>query len=100
MLFRSGITYHATGAESITQPDVAAAIAKVSGKPVKFTASTEAQQRAGLEAAGLPAHLIKGIICFGAAGRAGAFDVVTGDVQRLSGKAPARLEQYLYEALS
>ena len=82
-----GITYHATGPVSISQAEIADAIAEASGKPVRFTAMTEAQQRAGLEAAGLPPAVVQIIVGFQAALRAGAFDLVTSDVARLSGKA-------------
>jgi NAD(P)H dehydrogenase (quinone) len=95
----AGITYHATGVASVSQPEIAEIIAKVTGKPIGFAPMTEAQQRAGLEAAGLPPTVINGIIGFGAAGRAGAFDLVTGDVRRLSGKAAGTVEDYLRETL-
>lgn len=81
-----GITYHATGPVSVGQPEIAAAIAKVSGKPVAFRAIADAEQRAGLEAAGLPAFIVNIVAGFQAALRAGAFDLVTGDVERLSGR--------------
>lgn len=81
-----GITYHATGPVSISQPEIAAAVAKASGKPVAFAPIAGEQQRAGLEAAGLPAALVNIFFGFQVALRAGAFDLVTGDVERLSGK--------------
>ncbi len=81
-----GITYHATGPVSIGQPEIAAAIAQASGKTVAFAPITGPQQRAGLEATGLPAALVDIFFGFQTALRAGAFDLVTGDVERLSGK--------------
>lgn len=90
-----GITYHATGPVSITQAEIADAIAKAAGKPIAFVEMSEAQQRAGLEAAGLPPVLVNMIGGFQAALRAGAFDLVTGDVARLSGKAALSLSQVL-----
>jgi NAD(P)H dehydrogenase (quinone) len=81
-----GITYHATGPVSIGQQEIAEAIGKAAGKPIVFTELTEAQQRAGLEAAGLPGFLVDAFAGFQAALRAGAFDLVSGDVGRLSGK--------------
>ena len=95
-----GITYHATGPVSVTQSEIAATIAKVSGKPVAFHAITEADQRAGLEAAGLPAFIVNIIAGFQAALRAGAFDLVTGDVERLSGKRAQSPSDFLMRALS
>ena len=94
-----GITYHATGPVSITQAEIADAIAKASGKSIAFREMTAAEQRAGLEAAGLPPSLVTGIAGFQAALRAGAFDLVTGDVARLSGKAAESPVEFLSRAL-
>lgn len=95
----AGILYHATGPESLTQAEIADTLAKVSGKPVKFVETTEAQQRQGLEAAGLPPVLVNGIVGFYAAARAGAFDLVTHDVERLSGRPAKSLIKFLHGAL-
>jgi NAD(P)H dehydrogenase (quinone) len=94
-----GITYHATGPVSITQAEIADAIAKASGKSIAFREMTAAEQRAGLEAAGLPPSLVTGIAGFQAALRAGAFDLVTGDVARLSGKAAESPLEFLSRSL-
>jgi NAD(P)H dehydrogenase (quinone) len=95
----AGVTYHATGPVSMTQAEIADAIAKAAGKPIQFAEISEAQQRAGLEAAGLPPVLVAGIAGFQAALRAGAFDLVTGDVGRLSGKTAESPVQFLSRAL-
>ena len=94
-----GITYHATGPVSVTQAEIADAIAKATGKPIPFPAISEEQQRAGLEAAGLPPTVVSTIFGFQAALRAGAFDLVTGDVVRLSGKPAESPLQFLVRAL-
>jgi NAD(P)H dehydrogenase (quinone) len=94
-----GITYHATGPASVTQPEIADAVAKATGKPIPFLAISKEQQRAGLEAAGLPPAVVNTILGFQAALRAGAFDLVTGDVARLSGKLPESSLQFLVRAL-
>ena len=95
----AGITYHATGPVSVSQEEIADAIAKASRKPIGFSKMSEEQQRAGLEAAGLPPALVKGIAGFQAALRAGAFDLVTGDVARLSGKPAESPLQFFSRAL-
>lgn len=87
-----GITYHATGPASLAPEQVAAAIG------VNFTPITEAQQRAGLEAAGLPPFLVNGILGFHGAIRAGAFDLVTNDVERLSGRPAEPVAAFLGRA--
>lgn len=95
----AGITYHATGPVSITQAEIADTVAKVTGKPITFVQLSEDQQRAGLLAAGLPLPVVNTIAGFQAALRAGAFDLVTGDVGRLSGKAAQSPIQFLAGAL-
>jgi NAD(P)H dehydrogenase (quinone) len=94
-----GITYHATGPLSVTQAEIADAIGNASGKPIRFVEMTEAQQRAGLEAAGLPPGLVNTFAGFQAALRAGAFDLVTGDVARLAGKPAESPAQFLARTL-
>jgi NAD(P)H dehydrogenase (quinone) len=94
-----GITYHATGPVSVSQPEIAAALAAASRKPVAFQAITESAQRAGLEAAGLPAFLVDIFSGFQAALRAGAFDLVTGDVERLSGKRAQSPADFFAQAI-
>jgi NAD(P)H dehydrogenase (quinone) len=81
-----GITYHATGPVSISQAEIAEIAGEIAGKPVRFEPMTEAQQRANLSAVGLPPNLVNTFAGFQAALRAGAFDLVTGDVGRLTGK--------------
>ena len=95
----AGITYHATGPVSLTQAEIAEAIAEAAGKPIAFSEMSAEQQRAGLEAAGLPPALVSGIAGFQAALRAGAFDLVTGDVERLSGKPAESLSHFLGRTL-
>lgn len=94
-----GITYHATGPVSVSQPEIAKAIAEAGGRPVRFAEMTAAQQRAGLEAAGLPGPLVDLLFGFQAALRAGAFDLVTGDVERLSGKRAQSPAEFFTRAL-
>ncbi len=94
-----GITYHATGPVSVTQQEIADTIAKISGKQIAFSATTPEQQRAGLEAAKLPAFVVNSVVGFYAALRAGAFDLVTGDVGRLAGKAAESPVAFLGRAL-
>jgi NAD(P)H dehydrogenase (quinone) len=77
---------HATGPVSIGQPEIAETIAKAAGKQISFKEMTAAEHRASLEATAIPAPLVQIFAGFQAALRAGIFDLVTGDVGRLSGK--------------
>lgn len=91
----AGITYHATGPISVTQEEIADAMARATGKAIAFVKLSEGQQRAGLQAAGLPPFMVTSIAGFGAALRAGAFDLITRDVERLSGKPAESPAQFL-----
>jgi NAD(P)H dehydrogenase (quinone) len=82
-----GATYNATGPVSITQQQIAEIIAEISRTPVRFEALTLKQQEANLAAAGLPPFVAAIILKFQLAHRDGAFDLVSGDIGRLSGKS-------------
>jgi NAD(P)H dehydrogenase (quinone) len=96
----AGITYHATGSASLSHAEIAEAIAKASGKPVALSEMTPDQHRAALEAAGLPGFIINVVAGFQAALRAGSFDLVTGDVERLAEKPAQSLDEFLARALA
>jgi NAD(P)H dehydrogenase (quinone) len=81
-----GITYHATGPVSVTHAEVAAAVSRAAGKPVQFSPLTLEQWQAGLVTAGLPPALVDVLTRSQRAGSAGAFDLVTGDIGRLTGR--------------
>jgi NAD(P)H dehydrogenase (quinone) len=90
-----GLTYHASGPASLTAAQVADIIARAGRTSVQFSAITPAQLESGLTAAGLPPGIINAISRFQRALQAGAFDVVTGDVFRLSGREPEPVESFL-----
>jgi NAD(P)H dehydrogenase (quinone) len=85
----AGMAYHATGPVSLTAAELASAVGAAFGKSVSYTARTDEEERAGLAAAGLPAPMADVLARFQDASAAGLFDVVTHDVERLSGR-PAR----------
>lgn len=95
-----GITYHATGPVSITHAHIAEALSRIAGVPVEFSSLTIAQYEAGLAQAGLPASVIEALSRFQAASRDGAFDLVTGDVERLSGTPAQSLVDLLTTTLA
>jgi NAD(P)H dehydrogenase (quinone) len=81
-----GITYHATGPVSVTHAEVAATISRAAGTPVQFSPLTLEQWQAGLVTARLPPALVDVLTRSQRAGSAGAFDLVTGDIGRLTGR--------------
>jgi NAD(P)H dehydrogenase (quinone) len=94
-----GVTYHASGPASLTAAQIAGIVAKVGRTNVQFSAITVGQLESGLAAAGLPPVIIGAISRFQQALQLGAFDVVTGDVERLSGRHPESVEAFLSRSL-
>jgi len=90
-----GAIYSATGPKSFTGAERAAAATAFVGKPFGFVVVTEEQLRGGLAQAGLPEDLVNAIASIQSDYATGAFDVVTGDVEYLSGRAPRTLEDVL-----
>jgi NAD(P)H dehydrogenase (quinone) len=83
-----GAIYNATGPERLSGAERAALVAEITGRPLAYLVITKEQLRAGLAHAGLPAEVIHTVIDLQASFAAGAFDIVTGDVERLGGRPP------------
>jgi NAD(P)H dehydrogenase (quinone) len=94
-----GVTYHASGPASLTAAQISDIIAKVGRTTVQFSATTVGQLESGLAGFGLPPGIVNAISRFQQALQAGAFDVVTGDVARLSGRQPESVEDFLRRSL-
>src|SRR5262245_4675176 len=94
-----GVTYHASGPASLTAAQVADVIAKVGRTTVQYSAITAEQLESGLVGFGLPPGIVNAISKFQQALQVGAFDIVTGDVQRLSGRQPESVEEFLSRSL-
>ncbi len=94
-----GAIYNATGPVALTGAQRAAAVAELSGRPLRFVVSDEAPLRQGMAQAGLPEGLVNAVIDIEKSFVAGAFDVVTGDVARLAGREPRALRDVLGASL-
>jgi NAD(P)H dehydrogenase (quinone) len=95
----AGAIYNATGPERLSGAERAAAIADIAGRPVAFRVITEEQLRGALTQAGLPPAAINIVVSIQASFAAGAFDIVTGDVERLAGRPPKPFRDVLAGAL-
>jgi NAD(P)H dehydrogenase (quinone) len=95
----AGAIYNATGPERLSGAERASLIAEITGRPLAFRVITEEQLRAGLTQAGLPAGAVNIVASIQASFAAGGFDIVTGDVERLSGRPPKPLRDVLAGAL-
>jgi NAD(P)H dehydrogenase (quinone) len=95
----AGAIYNATGPERQSGAERARLIAEITGRPLEFRVITEEQLRAALTKAGLPPGAINTVVGIQASFAAGAFDIVTGDVERLGGRPPKPLRDVLAGAL-
>jgi NAD(P)H dehydrogenase (quinone) len=95
----AGAIYSATGPERLSGAERAGLIAEITGRPVAFRVITEEQLRAGLTKAGLPAGAVNTVVSIQASFAAGAFDILTGDIERLGGRPPKPLRDVLAGAL-
>jgi NAD(P)H dehydrogenase (quinone) len=95
----AGMVYQATGPVSLTAAELASAVGAAFGKSVSYTARTDEEERAGLTAAGLPAPMADVLARFQDASAAGLFDVVTHDVERLSGRSAQSPVDFIVAAL-
>jgi NAD(P)H dehydrogenase (quinone) len=91
----AGAIYSATGPERVSGAERARVIAEITGRPVAFRVIAEEQLRAGLTKAGLPAGAVNTVVSIQASFAAGAFDILTGDVERLGGRPPKPLRDVL-----
>jgi NAD(P)H dehydrogenase (quinone) len=95
----AGAIYNATGPERLSGAERAAVIGEIAGKPLPFKIITEDELRAGLTRAGLPAGAINIVVSIQVSFAGGAFDILTGDVERLGGRPPRPLRDVLGGAL-
>jgi NAD(P)H dehydrogenase (quinone) len=95
----AGAIYNATGPERLSGAERAGLIAAITGRPLAFRVITEEQLRAALSQAALPAGAVNIVVGIQASFAAGAFDIVTGDVERLGGRPPKPLRDVLAAAL-
>jgi NAD(P)H dehydrogenase (quinone) len=90
-----GAIYTATGPELLSGAERASLIAEITDQPLEFRLIAEEQLRAGLTQAGLAAPLINTVVSIQASFAEGAFDILTGDVERLGGRPPKALRDVL-----
>lgn len=93
-----GATYQATGPAALDGAARASLVAKVTGRTFGFAAVSVDQHRQGLTAAGLPPFIVDAVLDIQEMWATGGFDVTTGDVEKLAGRAPRSLEDALRRA--
>lgn len=87
-------SYDLTGSEAFDHTQVAAILSKAAGRTIGYTDVPEDAMRQGLLGAGLSADYAEFLLAILGAFKAGYAERTTDAVQRITGKAPIRLEQY------
>jgi NAD(P)H dehydrogenase (quinone) len=95
----AGAIYSATGPERVSGAERAEIVAKITGKPIAFRVITEEQLRGALTKGNLPPGAVNIVVSIQASFASGAFDILTGDVERLGGRPPKTLCEVLAVAL-
>lgn len=88
-------TWTLTGAEALTNADVAALASEVTGRPIAVVNLTDEQLGGGMKAAGVPEAVIPTLVSFETAARHGDLARVTSDVETLSRRRPRALRDFL-----
>jgi len=84
-----------TGPELLTVPEIAKIASEVTGKPIEVVNVSDEELEKGLAAAGLPPFVIPLVVGTERNIRAGNFDVTSDAVERLTGKPPQSLRDFL-----
>ena len=87
--------YDITGPELVTQNQLAAMVADITGRRVSALAIDDDQATQNLTAVGLPADAAMAYASFGTAVREGVLDVVSAHVEDLTGRRPRSLREVL-----
>lgn len=95
---KDGQLLEVTGDSALTQAEVAALAAELTGQPLEPVAVDDEAYAAGLSAAGLPGPVAAMITTFGRAQREGWFEAPSPTVRELTGRDPISLREALRHA--
>lgn len=95
----AGAIYNATGSRSYTGAERAALLSELLGTRLGFATVPAEALRAGMIGAGLPDFVADAVINIQTDFADGAFDIVTGDVEKLAGRPPKDLRDALRTVL-
>jgi NAD(P)H dehydrogenase (quinone) len=96
----AGAIYNGTGPAIVSGPEKAALVSDILGNPLAYAVITEDQLRAGLSQAGLPPFVVDAVAEIKQTFVQGYFDILTSDIERLSGRAPQSFRDVLTATLS
>ncbi|HET6735963.1 NAD(P)H-binding protein [Mycobacterium sp.] len=87
--------YDIAGPRLLDDDAIAAVLAARYGRSVEVLHVSDEQYEKGLVAAGLPAEMTGVLTGFGASVRAGLLETPLGDIEKLLGRAPVGIEEFL-----
>jgi len=87
--------YTLTGSEAVSNAEVAKLASAAAGKPLSVVSLTDEQLAGGMKAAGVPEAFIPTLVSFDTATRSGDLALVTGDVEKLTGRKPKPLADFI-----
>lgn len=87
--------YTLTGTETFSTADTVALVNKVLGTEIAVVPITDAQMADGLKQAGMPDFIVPVLVSMSTNTRNGGLDIVTSDIEKLTGTAPMPLEDFL-----
>lgn len=90
-------TLDITGPEALSAEDLAAAVGEAAGKTIEVVHITPEQLRESLQAAGLPPPVVEIVWSIDVNTRMGRAGRVSGDFEKLTGRKPLRLRDWLAE---
>ena len=90
-----GAIYEMTGPESLTLYEAAEQVAQAAGRPVTYVPETLEEARASRAPSGAPDWEIEGWVTSYASIAAGELERISPDVERLTGRPPISLAQFL-----
>lgn len=90
-----GATYDLTGPTSVSMSEVAEALSAVAGRDIRYVAESEEEAYASRASFGAPEFEVRGWVTSYLAIARGELDVVTADVERVAGRAPTGLRDWL-----
>jgi NAD(P)H dehydrogenase (quinone) len=91
------VTLTLTGAELLNAEEIAAAVSKAAGKPLKVVQVTDEQLAEGVAGAGMPPFVVELVVSTDANIRAGNFEVLTDVFETLTGRKPQSVADFFEE---
>ena len=83
-----------TGPELLTTKQIAALASEVTGKPLAVVDLSDEQLAGGMKAAGVPEVMIPMLVSFDTTTREGGFNILTDDVENLTGRKAETLRAF------